>query len=233
MDLASRRWSSFVKGHSVSTPSPIPYSIRTPSSPSPSHVPLYVPPHWRLGSSRGWGNTWGSDTPTCTSQGAGQDSVTRDIYFKPLIRLRIDWVMIKTTVKWSKLVFCTYLSHFSTVLDDFFLGQPDRSSTLSSRVRVQVSFSTPRGWPVPLPTDAFLHLLSILLFLPSLHPCPSPWRSSREGLVHIFILFLTHYCLPPPIRLSDDSSMMTHLLLIPSSHHLLFIISNISVFSIY
>ena len=30
--------------------------------------------------------------------------------------------MIKTTVKSSKLVFCTYLSHFSAVLDDFFFG---------------------------------------------------------------------------------------------------------------
>ena len=30
--------------------------------------------------------------------------------------------MIKTTVKSSKLVFCTYLSHFSTVLDVFFFG---------------------------------------------------------------------------------------------------------------
>ena len=30
--------------------------------------------------------------------------------------------MIKTTVKWSKFVFCTYLSHFSIVLDDFFFG---------------------------------------------------------------------------------------------------------------
>ena len=115
----------------------------------------------------------------------------------------------------------------------FFSGQPVRSSTLSLRVRVRVSFSTPRGWPVPLPTYAFLHLPSILLFLLSLRPCPSPRRSSREGLVHIFILFLTHYCLPPPIRLSDDSSMMTHLLLIPSSHHLLLIISDISIFSIY
>ena len=59
--------------------------------------------------------------------------------------------MIKTTVKSSKLVFCTYLSHFSTVLDVFFSGQPVISSTLSSRVRVPVSFPTPRGWPMPLP----------------------------------------------------------------------------------
>ena len=40
----------------------------------------------RIGSSRGWGNPCGSDTPTPAGQGAGQDSVTRDIYFKLLIR---------------------------------------------------------------------------------------------------------------------------------------------------
>ena len=40
----------------------------------------------QLGSSRGWGNPWGPDTPTRMDQGVGQDSVTRDIYFKPLIR---------------------------------------------------------------------------------------------------------------------------------------------------
>jgi hypothetical protein len=39
-----------------------------------------------VGSSRGWGNPGGSDTPTPAGQGASQDSVTRDIYFKPLIR---------------------------------------------------------------------------------------------------------------------------------------------------
>ena len=72
--------------------------------------------------------------------------------------------MIKTTVKWSKLVFCTYLSHFSIILDVFFSGQPIRSSTLSSRVRVWVSFPTPRGWPVPLPT--FYH---------PCHRCEGPW----------------------------------------------------------
>ena len=61
--------------------------------------------------------------------------------------------MIKTTVKSSKLVLCTYLSHF--VLDDFFSCQPVRSSTLSLRVRVRVSFPTPWGWPVPLPTPSW------------------------------------------------------------------------------
>ena len=61
--------------------------------------------------------------------------------------------MIKTIVKSSKLVFCTYLSHFLTVLDDFFSGQPVRSSTLSPRVRVRVRDLTPRGWPVPLPRN--------------------------------------------------------------------------------
>ena len=41
---------------------------------------LYYP---ELGSSRSWGNPSGSDTPTHTGQGVGQDSVTCNIYFKP------------------------------------------------------------------------------------------------------------------------------------------------------
>ena len=86
--------------------------------------------------------------------------------------------MIKTIVKLSKLVFCTYLSHFSTVLDDFFSGQPVRSSTLSLRVRVRVSFSHPGDDPC--------HCLAALKFKkPSRHGEDSAVASSSTTIGHM------------------------------------------------
>ena len=103
--------------------------------------------------------------------------------------------MNKTTVKSSKLVFCTYLSHFSTVLDDFFSGQPVKSSTLSSRVRVRVSFPTPRGWPMPLPKNYSSASNSYLTFV-RLHHLPV---DPTPDTLSFFTVFMSHHINPKSV----------------------------------
>ena len=113
--------------------------------------------------------------------------------------------MIKTTVKWSKLVFCTYLSHFLTVLDDFFRVNPSDQAPYLHKSGCGSAF--------PHPGDDPCHCLYIYMFYKctwnSRHRCVSS-ATCKRVVNSVMTTILCYSIVKTYLRLETQMRLKSH-----------------------